>query len=110
MEITLPKDGYAILDRHCTLYWDSPDELVDCTVSVISIQAATIHFESNNLPNEHFYINMSLDNLNITLKAKLAESENFDWKVPKLAHFIYESWWEKRKMKSFLKMAKRKNG
>ena len=50
MEISLPKDGYAILDRLCTLYWDSPDELVDCSVSTISIDSATLHFETNNLP------------------------------------------------------------
>ena len=110
MEITLPKDGYAILDRLCTLYWDSPDELIDCLVSVISVQAATIHFESDNLPHGPFYLNMSLDNLNLTLKAELAESDGLNWKDPKMAHFIYESWWEKRKMKSFLKMAKRING
>ena len=110
MEITLPKDGYAILDRLCTLYWDSPDELIDCSVSVISVQAATIHFESDNLPRGPFYLNMSLDNLNLTLKAELAEPDCLNWKDPKMAHFIYESWWEKRKMKSFLKMAKRING
>ena len=110
MEITLPKDGYAVLDRLCTLYWDSPDELFDCTVSVISIQAVTIHFESDYLPSGSFYLNMSLDNINLTLKAELVESDDQGWEKPKVAHFIYESWWEKRKMRAFLKAAKRKNG
>ena len=110
MEVSLPKDGYAILNRLCTLYWDSPDELVDCTVSVISIQAVTIHFESGHLPDGPFYLNMSLDNMNLTLKAELADSDGLAWKEPRVAHFIYNSWWEKRKMKSFLKMAKKKNG
>ena len=110
MEITLPKDGYAILDRLCTLYWKSPDELVDCTVSMISLQKATIYFEGRHLPKEPFFLNMSLDDMNLTLRAELEDSDSDDWSAPKTANFIYESWWEKRKMKSFLKVVKRKNG
>ena len=109
MEISLPKDGYAILDRLCTLYWDSPDELVDCSVSTISTESATLHFETNNLPKGLFYLNMSLDDLNLTLKAELENSDIDNWEEPKTAHFVYESWWEKRKMKSFIKVIKRKS-
>ena len=108
MEISLPKDGYAILDRPCTLYWDSPDKLVDCTVSMISTESVTIHFEVNDLPKDIFHLNMSLENMNLTLKAKLYEFDLGSWEEPKVAQFIYESWWEKRKMKSFIKIVKRK--
>lgn len=97
------------LDRPCTVFWESPDELIDCTISNISAKMATLHFENSNIPKGRFSINISFESFNFTLNAELLKPElEEEWDVPQVARFVYKSWWEKKKVNALIKLVKKK--
>ena len=109
MESVESRERFILLERPCTIFWESPDELVDCRISTISPKEATLHFENSNIPTGLFSINISFESLNFTLRAELLRSElEEDWYDPRLARFIYKSWWEKKKVNALIKLVKKK--
>ena len=102
-------ENRVLLDRPCTVFWESPDELIDCTISKISGKMATLHFENSNIPKGLFHINISFESFNFTLRAELLRPElDEGWSGPQIARFVYKSWWEKKKVNAFIKLVKKK--
>ena len=102
-------ENRVLLDRPCTVFWESPDELIDCTISNISAKMATLHFENSNIPKGLFNINISFESFNFTLRAELLKNElEEDGYGPHVARFLYKSWWEKKKVSSLIKLVKKK--
>jgi hypothetical protein len=108
MELLGIKEGMLPFDRPCTLFWLSPDELVDCLVSHISIKKATLVFEGEPIPDGPFNVNISFEKVHITLSAKLLSWPTEGSKGLGTAKFIYKSWLEKRKMNSLMKLLRKK--
>jgi hypothetical protein len=93
----------------CTFSIVNPNKLEDAYILNISLSGAFINHQGIVEDEQHMMVNLSFDNVHLSIKAEKVGSHAFGGSMGMGVRFIYESYWDKFKMKRLIKAIAKAN-
>jgi len=93
----------------CTFSIINPNKLEDAYVLNISLSGAFINHMGIVEDEQHMMVNLSFEDVHISIKAEKVSSHAFGGSMGMGVKFIYESYWDRIKMKRLIKAISKAN-
>ncbi|MFT6069216.1 MAG: hypothetical protein ACJAT2_000307 [Bacteriovoracaceae bacterium] len=93
----------------CTFSIVNPNKLIDAYALNISLSGAFINHQGIVEDGQHMMVNLSFDNVYLSIKAEKVSNHAFGGSMGMGIQFIYESYWDRIKMKRLIKAIAKAN-